>query len=430
MRGRLTAGAWAATDRMLDLGVMLVLVGGLALPLATARAETGDPVLLNEMLVSHTGNPDTTEFVELYGTPGHSLDGLSLIVVEADNSLAGTIDLRFDFGPSHRLGGNGFFLLGSAAGLGANYGVTPDVALLPSGTNVELFENGSQTIALVATASVGSVGSSLTGTETVLDSVGLWDGGGSDTFPWAPVLGLDDGFLPAGARRVSDGADADSPTDWTFADDLLGPANTPTPATPYDAEPTATCGPSVVTTFGTAASTPVTATDPDGTVAGFGIQVTPDPGTVALGTTTPAAEVGGVATSSVEVGAATPVGTYDVLVTAFTSATPPLEATCSVSVDVQPPDDPPPAGPSFDALNALLDQLVAAGLVDEGKSAQLRGHLERAESLAERGKVAAAVAQLQAFANQVQGMSPRWVDAAAADQLSAQAAALAGSLAG
>ena len=43
-----------------------------------------------------------------------TLDGLSLIVVEADNSLAGTIDLRFDFGPSHRLGGNGFFLLGSA----------------------------------------------------------------------------------------------------------------------------------------------------------------------------------------------------------------------------------------------------------------------------------------------------------------------------
>jgi hypothetical protein len=431
MRNRLAAGAWAATDRLLDLGLVLLLVGGLALPMATARAQTGDPVLLNEMLVSHTG-PDTTEFVELYGTPGHSLAGLSLVVVEGDNSAAGTIDLRFDFGPGHRLGGNGSFLLGSSAGLAANYGVTPDVAL-PAGATGEVFENGSQTIALVDTDTLGAFGTMVTGSETVLDSLGLWDAGESDSFPWSPVIGPDEMFLPAGARRVTDGVDTDSPGDWVFADDLLGAANTPTPGTPYDAEPTATCGAAVVTTFATAASASVTATDPDGEVVSFSLEVTPDPGTVALGATTPAAGVGTTASSSVEVGAATPVGTYEVVVTASTTTTPPQEATCAVSVEVQPADDPPPDPPtdtSFDALAALFDQMVASGLVDENKAAQLRGHLERAERFAERGKSAAALAQLQAFANHVQGMSPKWVDAEAADQLAAAAAALSTSLGG
>ena len=42
--------------------------------------------------------------------------------------------------------------------------------------------------------------------------------------------------------------------------------------------------------------------------------------------------------------------------------------------------------------------------------------------------LAAALAQLQAFTNQVQGMSPRWVDPAAATQLSEAAATLADQL--
>ena len=236
MGNRLAAVARPASDRLIDLGVAFVLVGGLVLPIVTARAATGDPVLLNEVLVHHSG-PDTTEFVELYGTPGHSLEGVSLVVVEGDNSTSGTIDFRFDFDAGDRLGGNHFFLLGSAGGLSANYGVVPDVALSPVGTNVELFENGSQTLALVATATVGAVGTRLTGAEDVLDSVGLWDGADGDSFPWSPVIGPDDTFLPAGARRVQDGVDTDSPGDWVIADDQLGPANTPTPGSPVDEAP-------------------------------------------------------------------------------------------------------------------------------------------------------------------------------------------------
>lgn len=61
------------------VAICLVLVFGVSSTLAA----TGDPVLLNEVLASHTGTDDT-EYVELYGDPGQSLAGLSVIVVESD----------------------------------------------------------------------------------------------------------------------------------------------------------------------------------------------------------------------------------------------------------------------------------------------------------------------------------------------------------
>jgi hypothetical protein len=96
-----------------------LLAGGLAGP-GPASAATGDPALLNEVLASHTGT-DTTEFIELFGIPGTSLDGLSLIVVESDAGTSqGNIDRRIDFGAADRLGSNGFYLIGNPVGLQGN----------------------------------------------------------------------------------------------------------------------------------------------------------------------------------------------------------------------------------------------------------------------------------------------------------------------
>jgi hypothetical protein len=426
MGNRIAVVAASAGDRLLDAGVALVLVGGLVLPVVTASAQTGDPVLLNEMLLSHTGD-DTAEYVELYGTPGHSLDGLSLVVVDGDNSLAGTIDLRVDFGPDDRLGGNGFFLVGNPVGLVAHYGVSPDVAVTTTDVN-GFMRNGSQTVGLLPTAGLGALGTKVTGSETVLDSLGLRDGGFTEMFFWgAPVLEPDDGFLAAGARRLTDGDDTDSPDDWAVADDLLGPANTPTPASPFDEAPTATCGPMLTTTSGTAASAPVSATDPDGVVTAFSLTVTPDPGTISLSDAAPAGGVGGTGTASVLVGAGTPAGTYAVEVTASTAASPPQRAACVVSVQVEaapepPPDDPAP--PSVAELMAMLDTVVADGGLDPRRANALRGHLERAQRLAETGQDAAALAQLQAFANQANGFAPKWMTAETAAALAAVAAPL------
>jgi hypothetical protein len=330
-----------------------LLAGALAVPWGRVLAQTGDPVLLNELLVSHTG-ADNTEFVELYGTPGQSLAGLSVVVVEGDGTAAGTIDVRIDMPADATLGGNGFYLIGNPDGLGTNYGVTPDLALA-----ADAFENGSETVAVVAAASIGAAGSQVTGAEDVRDAVGLADAFGSDAWFWgAPVVGPDDGFMPAGAHRVADGVDTDSPDDWAFADDLLGPTNTPTAATPYvAATPTPTPTP-------TLAPTP-----------------TPTPTLAPTPTPTPVED--------------------------------PAEPASALDVS---------------ALADLLQSELDGEAVAPGKAHQLTDRLARIERFLERGQLSAAQAQLQAFANQVQGFAPRWVEQGAADALAAAALSLQASL--
>lgn len=199
-------------------------------PFTVLDATPTTPVI-NEILASHAGTDDT-EFVEIFGTAGQSLDGLSLIGVESDNiSTNGTIDFRFDFDASHVIGDNGFFLLGNPSGLDPNYGVAPNVDLAANS-----LENSSATYALVQTASLG--GDMVTGAEEVVDSVALWDGGVGDSFFFdAPVVGPDGSFLPAGARRVEDGVDTDTAADWALGAFNLGPANTPTAGTDVEPDP-------------------------------------------------------------------------------------------------------------------------------------------------------------------------------------------------
>ncbi len=193
----------------------------LALGAQTASAATGDPVLINEVLASHTGTDDT-EYVELFGLPGTTLEGLSLIVVEGDSSGAGTIDRRLDFEASDILGSNGFYLIGNPVGLAANYGVVPNIEVEDN-----YLENSSLTVALVETASIS--GDSVSGDEVVLDAVGIDDGGNGDMFFFAaPVIGPDGDFFPAGVRRAVDGVDTDAASDWLISDFNLGADNTPT----------------------------------------------------------------------------------------------------------------------------------------------------------------------------------------------------------
>lgn len=185
-------------------------------------ADTGDPALINEVLASHTGT-DNTEFVELYGTPGLTLDGLSLIVVEGDAAAGpGTIEQRIDFLASESIGDNGFYLIGNCNGVPAGYGAVPDRAITDN-----FLENSSFTIALVETDSLA--GDTVSGGEVVRDALGLTDGDDGDSFFFdASVLGPDGIYFPAGAGRLADGVDTDTAADWAFADFNLGSGNTPT----------------------------------------------------------------------------------------------------------------------------------------------------------------------------------------------------------
>jgi hypothetical protein len=208
------------TKWLMAVGLAAILVTAVNLE-GPVLAATGDPVLINEVLASHTGTDDT-EYIEFFGIPGAPLDGLSLIVVESDNIASlGNIDRRIDFGPTDLIGANGFYLVGNPAGLSANYGVSPNLEI---GNN--FLENSSMTVALVETSSLS--GSSVTSSEVVLDAVGITDGGAGDTFFFgASVIGPDGSFFPAGVRRVTDGVDTDIAADWVISDFFLGPDNTP-----------------------------------------------------------------------------------------------------------------------------------------------------------------------------------------------------------
>jgi hypothetical protein len=412
---------------MLAALLALVLLAG-ALPRGVAAA-TGAPVLLNEALVSHTGADATenTEYVELFGVPGTSLAGLSVVSVEGDGAAAGTIDRRVDFPAGAHLGGNGFYLVGNPTGLASHYQVVPDLAW----GNASL-ENGSQTLALVSTAGLGDAGTVVTGSETVHDSVGLTDAGPADQWFWtAPVVGPDDGFLPGGVRRVTDGVDNDLPRDWVFADDQLGPTNTPTPATPYNAPPTADCGPALTTDEGTAAAASVTATDPDGRVVTFGAVSAPDPGTVSVSGVVAAPAAGQPATAQVDVAAGTAPGSYVVTVTATNDDPAPQSAECSLSVTVNDlpdptPEPPPDPGPTLDtaALWAAVNDLAANGGMATSKLHLLTDRLQRIDRFMASGQDAAAAAQLRALANQAMGLSPRWLSTDIASALADMASDL------
>jgi hypothetical protein len=430
MESRISACAGRGAElRLLAMVASLALLSGLLVP--GMRAATGDPVLLNEALVSHTGT-DNTEYVELFGTPGAPLGGLSLVSVEGDSAATpGTIDRRVDFAAGAHLGGNGFYLVGNPVGLAANYHVSPDVAWGDSS-----LENGSQTLALVRTAGLGDVGTVVTGSETVRDAVGLSDAGPTDQWFWnAPVVGPDDGFLPGGARRLVVGVDTDTAEDWAFADDLLGPSNTPTPATPYDAPPVVGCGAGVAVDEGTPADAGLTATDPDGLITSFSARAAPDPGTFSVTAVIASAAAGDPASATLHVSAATPPGSYAVTITALNDEVPPQTASCDLTVTVNGLPDPtpeptpvPPAGPSTSALWSLANQLAAQG-VAPGKALLVTERLERIDRFMASGQDAAAAAQAQALANQVMGLSPRWISDAAARSLAAEADALRAALA-
>jgi uncharacterized protein len=188
--------------------------------------------VINEVLASTAGTD--VEYIELYGEPSASLAGLSLIYVEGNNTSGpGAIDFRYDFAPADTLGLNGFYLIGTTAGLQSFYGVTPN-ADIPTNS----LENSSATVALVETSSL--TGGSVSGSEVVLDTVGITDATASTFYFGAPVVGPDGTFFPAGVRRVTDGVDTDASADWVISDFNLGPANTPTAGTAADVAPTVT----------------------------------------------------------------------------------------------------------------------------------------------------------------------------------------------
>ncbi len=222
-------------------------------------------VVFNEIHISMAGTDDD-EFIELYGAPGASLDGIMILVVESDaGNVNGILDAAWDLTGSSIPANRPYFVAGNPG----SAAFTADFAF----AGVNSLENSSQTLYVVRVPDVGlratidstwlntdvrtAVGatSTLIATTpgiTILDVVAVMDTGASDTpFDNAATFGPDGTFFPAGIFRSGD-----CPGNWcsdeftSFAWDpdgssnggvpVVGAPNDPTPGAQNYLSPTCT----------------------------------------------------------------------------------------------------------------------------------------------------------------------------------------------
>lgn len=174
--------------------VAVIVVAG------TAVAANGQ--VINEFNANHTGS-DTNEYFEFYGQPNTDYSHLTIVGIEGDSGQTGLIDDEtFQIGTTDS---NGYWW---------------------TGYQNNVLENGTVTYLLVD----GYFGSLLTDIDTnddgiidspqwtsILDGIGVYDGGGSDLNYTAVVLAAffdGESFSPGGASRIPNGFDSDSISDW------------------------------------------------------------------------------------------------------------------------------------------------------------------------------------------------------------------------
>lgn len=206
--------------------------------------------VINEASTNHDfGSADYPLFVELFGTAGESLDGKSLVMVSQNSTDGvGTIILTVDLN-GNSIGSNGFFLVGNDdAALDRDtadiFGVTPDIALTglaPAPINLAR----SQAWLLMDTANIPNSGAGpFAGGETVEDGFDfLGDARDASPLSWTnvPEIASDAGFMIAGFRRNTDGADSNAAGDITAYQYVTGNVTAPSDITTGSttADPTA-----------------------------------------------------------------------------------------------------------------------------------------------------------------------------------------------
>jgi hypothetical protein len=198
-------------------------------------------VLLNEILANNDGL-DTNEFIELFGTPSASLDGLSVIVVDGDtggdpgSTVLRRVNLWLDL-TGLSLDANGYLVIGTGPSVPADVAME-SIAVLGSNSNgvPDELQNGSQTYAIVSTADVAVDGVQLTLASEVainanaIDTVATLDGSSGDvSYFGAPVVISDSGFALAYGHRIPNGTDTNTAGDWEAISAVeFGDINSPT----------------------------------------------------------------------------------------------------------------------------------------------------------------------------------------------------------
>jgi len=163
---------------------------------------------INELRVSSSGDSDdTSNFVELFGDPGESVEGLTLITISGEFE-PGTIDGGFAFGAT-TADAAGYFLIGNP---GSGYSFDPTDLQ----TEFDFF--GSPQTFLLVEGFTGAPGDDLdtdndgvldtTPWTSIVDSVSLIDGDDTADVSYSDVVfGPDGDFTPAGIAARPDGSD-------------------------------------------------------------------------------------------------------------------------------------------------------------------------------------------------------------------------------
>lgn len=230
------SGATGANGALFSPGTQIdgTAFGGVSLP----------NIAINELRISSSGSSDDdSNFVEIFGAAGTSLDNVSLVVLSGEFN-PGQVDFAFDL-TGLTIDEDGLLLV-------ANPGITNEIPQAVTEAN-DLFTEfdffGSPSTFLLVSDFTGTQGADLDldndGTldaaiGTVIDSVSLVDGDGTADISYSTtVIGPSGSFSPAGVARAVDGTGTFQKLDFgSFAADTPGTSNE-APPPPLDPTPIA-----------------------------------------------------------------------------------------------------------------------------------------------------------------------------------------------
>jgi endonuclease G len=284
-------------------------------------------------------NGAADEFVELYNVSNSPVD-ISGWKINGSNNAA-VISTRLTIAASTTIPAHGHFLATNSSTSGGPY----------SGSVL-----GNQTFTTGITDDGGIA--LLTGANVVIDQVGMSAGSAykeGTTLAPMTTTGFNQGYerKPGGSSGSTQDTDNNG-NDFkvTAPSDPQNLSSTPTPSgTNQPIVPT--CPASLSTDQGTAASTGVSATDPDGTVTSASITSGAVAG-ISLDSFAAAGGLGGTATATLNVANTTAAGSYSVVIQYSNNDPTPQSASCTVNVTVNAPT--PPTG-----VGAASPNSVAAG---------------------------------------------------------------------
>jgi endonuclease G len=318
-----------------------------AYPIFFARSvkATSSTILISEFRTRGPAGAND-EFVELYNATNAPIDIGGWKINRSNGS--GTINTQITINAGTMIPAHGHFLATNNAAGGYSGSVAGNQTY---GTGIT--DDGG--VAILNTANV------------VIDQVGMSAG---SAYKEGTVLSqLTTNVNRSHERKPGDGSGSSTDTDNNSTDfQLISPsdpqnlASAPTPGVVNQAI-TTTCPSPLSTTEGTATSTSVSATDPDGTVVSATITSAAVPG-ITLINFTPAAAVGGTATATLNVSNATAQGSYNVVIQYSNNDSPtPQTASCTVVVNVTPAATPTPTPTPTPGVpgSVVISQLYGGG---------------------------------------------------------------------